>query len=221
MVTKGSNGKGVTKKKYNKKTPVKQAVVVPKRLENCCKKIDKHYVDLGVAAYNTDTTGTITLIATIPTGATQVTRVGKKVILDSLQIRGRFIYGATPGTTLPKACLLIVYDKRPTGALPAITDVLTAVSSFAFNNDDNSNRFRIVRRIDCSICASNVGHSQNWNIVEEFIPLNKYAEYKSLGTGAIADIEEGALYAITVSDIAAGAAAGSISVAYRTRFHED
>ena len=218
-----SYGKGITKKKPAVKAKVAKnpSGNVSKRMENCCKKVDKHYVDLATAAYNTDTTGTLTLIATIPTGATQTTRVGKKVVLDSLQIRGRFIYGATPGTSLPKALLLIVYDRRPTGVLPAITDVLAAVSSFAFNNDDNSNRFKIIRRIDRMLCASNVAGCTSDLLIEEFIRLNKYAEYKSLGTGAIADIEEGALYAITASDIAAGAAAGTLSVAYRTRFHED
>lgn len=221
MVTKTKrNAKGVTKKGA-KGTWSAKAKYGGMAKKDCCKKIDKHYVDLAGATYAFDTVGSVTLVATIPTGATQTTRVGKKVILDSLQVRGVFTPAVTPVAAPAKSVLMYVYDKRPTGALPAITDILLAANASSMNNDDNSNRFKIIRRIE-RIHSSTVNistHGLDWNI-EEFIPLNKYAEYKSVGTGAIADIEEGAIYQVTCgSNAAAGSATAAITC--RTRFHED
>ena len=39
--------------------------------------------------------------------------------------------------------------------------------------------------------------------------------YKAAGTGAIGDIEEGALYLVTVGQVAAGTAAAAMRVAFR------
>jgi hypothetical protein len=44
--------------------------------------------------------------------------------------------------------------------------------------------------------------------------------YKAATTGAINDIEEGALYLVTVGNIAAGTAAANTSSAFRLRFKD-
>ena len=43
---------------------------------------------------------------------------------------------------------MIVYDKRPTGALPTVSDILVSASSSAMNNDANTGRFSILKRHD-------------------------------------------------------------------------
>ena len=85
--------------------------------------LEVNYVDLANAAYGLNTTGTITLIATIAQGASVQQRIGKRAYYKSLLMRGVIIAGSTG--TVADASYLIVYDKRPTGALPAITDILT------------------------------------------------------------------------------------------------
>ena len=49
-------------------------------------------------------------------------------------------------------------------------------------------------------------------------PDVKPVVYKAAGTGAIGDIEEGALYLVTVGQVAAGTAAAAMRVAFRLRF---
>lgn len=178
------------------------------------------FVDLANANYNCDTTGSIALVATIAQGASVNQRVGKKVLLKSCQVRG-VVYAGSTGTHA-QAAWMLVYDRRPTGSLPAITDILVTANATAFTNDANSGRFRIVRRWSQSV-TGNTGtpvltEELNWNI-DEFINLRNLPEvFKAAGTGAIGDIEEGALYLVTVGSVAAGTAAPVAALGFRTRF---
>lgn len=179
------------------------------------------YVDLASATYACNTTGSITLVATIAQGASVNQRIGKKVRFKSLQVRGLVAGDSTTVRTM--ATLILVYDRRPTSSLPAITDVLDSVSSRSFNNDDNSGRFQIVRRWDWIILSNSATTGQQnaktAYIINEYVDLKKLPSvFKSAGTGAIGDIEQGALYAITVGDLAAGTNDANVIVGYRTRF---
>lgn len=208
---------GVTKKRPYGKISRTRSVAYAKKPES------KH-VDLAGATYNVDTTGSVTLVATIPQGNTQVSRVGKKIILDSIQARGYFIPPTTPGSpgNMNKAAIIFVYDKRPTGALPAVTDILVSASSSAMNNDDNAGRFKILRRIDRYLSQGVAQGDIDAYGIDDWFSLNsKLAVYKSVGTGAITDFEMGALYMVVVGNLAAGATAGSVAVVLRTRFHEE
>lgn len=179
------------------------------------------YVDLANADYKLDTTGSITLLNTVPQGAGTSERIGKKILLKSLQMRGKAFAGTTCLTA--DGAYIIVYDKRPTGVLPAITDVLVAVNSNAMNNDVNSGRFRILKRIDF-IFIGNSGTagqstSETAHTADFFLSLKGLPQvFKAAGTGAIGDIEEGALYLISVGDTAAGNAAATLSSRFRLRY---
>lgn len=177
------------------------------------------FVDLAPATYACDTTGSITLIATIPQGSSVNERNGKKALYKSLQFRG--VMQSNSATTIADTAYLIVYDKRPTGTLPSITDILNTVSAQSFNNDNNSGRFRILKRHDQVL----IGNSTTPTTGQEaqqgdfFLKLNGLPiVFKSAGTGAIADIEEGALYLVTVGNQAAGTGAAILNGGFRTRF---
>lgn len=180
-----------------------------------------NYVDLAAAAYALNTTGSITLIATIAQGATVNQRIGKRAYLKSLLIRGS-VYAGT-ATTICDGGFLIVYDKRPTGALPAITDILTSISPNAFMNDNNTGRFEVIRRNDYCFAGNITAPTTGKEIynVDEFIKLRRRPIiFEALGTGAINDIDEGALYLVTYSSVAAGTADAELFVSFRTRFTE-
>lgn len=215
-----SRGNMGVKKTYTKVSMQRRRpVTLSSRYYKQAASKESGYVDLAIAQYNADTTGTITLIATIPQGATQVTRVGKKVMLKSLMFRGHC--NASTATTVAVATQIVVYDRRPTGALPAITDVLNSISSQSMNNDNNSGRFLILKRED-KVLSGNVTtpatgleiQNVDWWLSLRGLP----AVYNSAGTGAIADIEEGALYQITVGSVAAGTGAAAYNGAFRTRY---
>ena len=110
------------------------------------------FVDLAAATYACNSTGSITLIATVAQGTSVNQRVGKKIQWKSMQIRGTVQANAT--TVSNNSAWLIVYDRRPTGSLPAITDVLSSATAISFTNDANSGRFQILKRWNDTILGN-------------------------------------------------------------------
>lgn len=177
------------------------------------------YVDLAAASYNGNTTGSIVLVATIPQGNSVNARVGKKIQYKSIQIRGNVTSDAT--TTTARASWFLVYDKRPTGSVPAITEILDSINSQSFTNDSNSGRFKILRRENYALSGNSAAPAacQASYFVDEYVKLNNLpAVFKAATSGAIADYEEGPIYLVTVGDIAAGTADVVVNLGFRTRF---
>ena len=176
------------------------------------------FVDLATANYACNTTGSVTLIATIPQGAGTSERIGKKVLLKSLQCHGQLV--SNTDTSLTNVGYLIVYDSRPTGNLPAITDILEDIDPGSFNNDDNASRFQVLKRVDEVLVGSTTAgltsksaFNQEW-----YMRIPKIMTFKSAATGAIGDIETGALYLVTIGGGGAGTTAGSFVASFRTRY---
>lgn len=180
------------------------------------------YVDLGTTTYNLDTTGDIVLLATIAQGASINQRIGKKARYKSVQFHG-IVQAGTTGT-VNEGALLLIYDRNPRGALPAITDILVTASSLAFNNTVNEGRFRILRRWDFAMA----GNSTTPTTGKECVGFDEYVKLKGLpitfgsaGTGAIGDIEKGALYLVSVGATGAGNDAPLAYIQTRTRFYDE
>jgi len=209
LVTGYDRSAGGLQKAARAYTQLKMSSFTPKR--------ELGYVDTASAA-EFSTTGTITLLNTVPQGAGVEQRVGKKIALKGLQCRGQMTNKSTAVTN--DIALMIVYDKRPTGSLPHISDILEAVSASALNNDNNSGRFKILKRIDELLLGNGTNLTDmtakgcDWWLDLKGLPT----VYKALGTGAIADIEDGALYLVCVGDTATGTAAASLVANFRVRF---
>jgi len=113
------------------------------------------------------------------------------------------------------------YDRQPTGALPAVSDILQSrdQTGAATNNGtseinlDNRDRFQIVRDMQYYVPAATFTagvmtngpqfpgqDDQQWD-VNEFIKLKELSTHFKSSTNptAIADIATGALYAVFVS----------------------
>lgn len=179
------------------------------------------YVDVAVASYGLDTTGSVTLLNTVAQGASVQQRVGKKIVLKGLQCRGSLYNNSTAAQN--DVAFMIVYDKRPTGALPAVTDILAASNAVSMNNDANSGRFTILKRVDELLIGNNSAAANYTEAMAKscdwYLPLKSMpTTYKAAATGAIGDIEEGALYLVTVGNTAAGTAAATAQLAFRVRF---
>ena len=117
------------------------------------------YIDVAAADYVLDTTGSVTLLNTVAQGAAVTQRVGKKIVMKGLQCRGNLQNGSTANSN--DVAFMIVYDKRPTGALPTVSDILVSASSSAMNNDANTGRFSILKRHD-DILIGNLTAAANW-----------------------------------------------------------
>lgn len=178
------------------------------------------FVDTAVADYAMDTTGSVTLIPTIAQGTSVNQRVGKKIHLKGLQCRGLAFSGTT--ASFNDCGYIIVYDKRPTGALPAVTDILVSVAATSMNNDANAGRFSVLKREDLLLIGANAAGertdctcaSADW-----YLDLKgREVVYKAAATGAIGDIEQGAIYLVTFGANVAGTTAATLRTAFRTRF---
>lgn len=199
-------------------TPLAQPLAV--RMPPYTPRRELNLVDTGIATYAMNTTGSIALLTTIAQGVAQNQRVGRKIQVRSIQVRGNI--KADSATTTTRGTWMIVYDKRPTGSLPAITDILESANSVAFTNSTNVGRFQIVCRKDYSIIGNDTTAGQQTDkthyAVDKFIKLNKPVVYKAAATGAIADIEQGAFYIVTVGSSAAGTGDADCVIAFRVRF---
>lgn len=178
------------------------------------------FVDSDLNVYELDTTGTIILLNIVVQGVGTSQRIGKRITLKSIQFHGDLQNNSA--STVNGVAILLVYDKRPDGNLPSITDILNTANSTSFNNDSNSGRFRVMKRVDAQLhggvgaatLTSNSSMSADW-----FVDLKGLPQvFKSAGTGAIGDIEEGALYLLGVGDRTAGTTAAVASIRSRMRY---
>ena len=176
------------------------------------------FVDTAVTSYNMNTTGSIALLNTVPQNASTNGRVGKKIMLKSLQVRGN-VYNNTTAT-FNDCSVIIVYDKRPQTTLPAITDILNSATSRSFNNDQNSGRFRILKRLDFVLIGNATSLTEaTTKDADFFLSLrNLETVYKAAGTGAIGDQEQGSLLVVTVGNNVAGNTAAVAQLGFRLRY---
>jgi len=183
---------------------------------------DIGYVDYTIAGLSINTTGSLTLMATIPQNSSQSGRVGKRIIFKSIQMRGLALADTT--ATINDCSIILVYDRKPTNALPAVTDVLVTASPSAMNNDTNSGRFKILKRIDFVLTGNSTApasgmEAYNTDCFYKF-PGGKDSEgtFKAGADGVIGDIEKGALYLLLVGNVAAGTADVTLNGIIRTRY---
>lgn len=159
--------------------------------------------------------GALTLLngcqaAVVPTG-----RVGRRITMTSLLIRGYVQLAATTTGASPFR-LLVVYDSQANKQAPAVTDVLTG-NAFSYPMLlANSRRFKIV--MDKQYPVFGTAGPQGFEL-NEYVKLNLDAEYiDGTGAGDITDITSGSLYAITFTSAGLGVATATNNIQARVRF---
>lgn len=175
--------------------------------------------DLAQATYQVNTTGSITLLAVPITGADFNARIGRKIKLKSLFIRGRIRLECTssPDTAVAVAAqqgrLMIVYDLQPNGVIAGITDILNTAEPASHLNLNNRDRFRILYDrefvfdpyvVDKTATASYSNAGRSIHNVKLYKKLNYDMIFNSVNGGTIADIASGALLMVWVGSAIAG-----------------
>lgn len=180
---------------------------------------EKKVVDTAPSSYVCDTTGSVTLLNGVATGTDFTDRIGRKIMLKSVYVRGR-IAPVDGGTSNSLARVMIVYDMQANGAAPAITDILKTATSQDQLNMNNRDRFRVImdKQFPVGGVDTTVGYAQAPCIfqVKKFKRLNLETLYSGT-TNAIASIATGALFMVTIGDVAAGSGAtfnGSVRVRF-------
>lgn len=180
-------------------------------------------VDVDQSAYQADTTGTVTLLNGIATGTDFTNRIGRKVLLKSIYIKGWL--SNTDTTTANTMCrLAIVYDSQSNAAAPAITDVFKSINGTTHLNLDNRDRFRIL--YDKHYALASVDNTATQAIagsptifpVKLYRKLNLEEQFSGIAA-TIGSISTGAIYMMTFSS-ATPTNGGAFTVSTRIRFQD-
>lgn len=176
---------------------------------------ERKYLDTVVTSlpFDSDNAATsTTALNIIAQGDTVNQRVGKKVALKAVQIKGAIYAGDQSND---HAVLLLVYDRNPNqqAALPLPNDVLSSSNGGScLTNRDWSERFKIIRRWDYAVvgqgspAASNnaAGYPAGGSVipVDEYVPLKgRETEWNASNTnGAVASMVKGSLFLLAMGD---------------------
>lgn len=174
------------------------------------------FLDTNSAAAISAIIGTVhsSSLVTIPQDGTESGRVGRKVTVKSLHVRGLCVLAGTSdfNNTDDTVRLMIVLDKQCNGTAATPADILEAgagtVTIDSFNNLANKSRFRVLK--DTKICMNLNGAVDSVNNVVagnrtvpfeyHFSNLNLPIEYdNSATTGALATVRSNNLLVLGIS----------------------
>jgi len=173
--------------------------------------------DLAQIATSMSTAGVFTLLNVPENGPELYQRVGRRIYMKSVHIRGTVLAAAT--TTQDYGRIIVFYDSQPNGAAPTLAALLadsnaghaTAVTSEI--NLDNRERFKILRDMPFLLpsCTNTAGVITNLGMqdtVKQSMQFDEFIKLKGLETvyngtngGTIADITSGSLFVVTFSGI--------------------
>lgn len=193
---------------------------------------EKKVLDINAASYAVENTGTImALLNGCVAGSQNFNRIGRKICLKSLQIRGVWQAGAaTVNDTAVR--MLIVYDKQPNGAAPTFANVISSqniagtVSSLVYDmvNLDNRDRFEIIRDqmhvIQAGDISSGYFGSPSIVNVDHYVKLgSRETVFNAGAAGTVGDIATGSLYVMFIASQANASGANFVG-SFRTRFED-
>lgn len=184
-------------------------------------KSEKKVIDLAVASYACDVTGSVTALNLCATGTDFTDRVGRKILLKSVNLLGHYL--PQDSAVAPTLCrVMVIYDKQPTGALPAITDILKSSDSREQLNLNNRDRFAILCNelvalgIQQNTATQALAGSPTDKVIHIYKKLNHEVIFGSTAA-TIAAVASGTLLLVTVGDNTAGAGYVA-SLSSRVRF---
>lgn len=196
--------------------------------------VEKKVYDIAPGAYNANTTGDIRCLALPTLGTDMTNRIGRKIVLKSVYIKGMVqMESAANPTTADLATgnltrIIIFADMQPNGALPAVTDVLNSALPQSHLNLNNRDRFKIycdkmyymdpmvynTTATQAVACWGNTGRA-----IKIYKRLNLETIFNATNGGTIADISSGALLILTIGNVAAGTRTDAdFSLGIRVRF---
>lgn len=183
---------------------------------------EKKAVDVDPANYVADTTGSVTLLNGIATGTDFTDRIGRKVALKSLFIRGRICnIDNNIGPTVAR--LIVVYDMQTNGAAPSVTDILKSATSQAQLNLNNRDRFKVIVDKQWGLGQIVDTATQTYAAGQDTYPIRIFRKLPNLDqqfqgtTAAVGSIATGALWMVTIGDQPANGG-GQFGVSTRVRF---
>jgi len=196
-------------------------------------RVERKVNDITTTIYQVNLTGSITLLANPQLGSDFNQRIGRKIVLKSVYIRGACSVEAastqTIGFVSNQLIRFIVFaDMQPNGAAPNISDVLAQAVPTSQLNMDNRDRFKIysVREYVFdpwfrSAGGDDIMFNRTCYPIKKYKKLNLEVIYNGTNGGTIADINSGALYMLWLGSQTAGTGADSIAtLSTRVRYDD-
>jgi len=192
------------------------------------------------AAFTLNTTAQFTCLNLLTAGSSAWNRIGRKVSLKSVFLQGYTSpTGSANAIELQFARIMIVYDKQPNGALPALADVLRDQANLATDSNvtlitsglnlNNKDRFEIIADERLALPGPNaavtpgvVSATCDSMHVEIYRKLgNREVHYKADSSpGVIGDLATGSLFLLTFGDNASGNEAWGLTASIRLRYSD-
>lgn len=168
--------------------------------------------------FQTSGTGTtVQVYNSVPQGVEVYQRIGRKIYMKSLHIRGQIQCIATAAIDVGR--ILVVYDSQSNGGgLPVVGSLLqdcnagVNINGFSHININNRQRFKIIRDYQVILPAAtftagvitNPGHQdniENSHMINWFIPLKGLESiFQATSTGTVTDIQSGSLLIFALSN---------------------
>jgi len=147
-------------------------------------------VTMGIASGAFSTPGATTLLNGLAPDSTASGRIGRRINMKSLYIRGTAQLAAASTVGGPVR-MIVIYDKQSNATAPAVTDILVADSFIAPNNISNRDRF--VTLVDQVVGPISTAGNQQVAFTC-YKKLSHAVQYNAGVAGTIGDITSGAIY---------------------------
>lgn len=191
---------------------------------------ERKVIDVNTATYNCNTTGSVTLLNGVAVGSDYTDRVGRKIRMKSVYVRGIVGHESIPtsGFSNQEICrMLIVYDTQTNGSVPALTDILKEATSLSQLNLNNRDRFKVLVDKQYSVApyltiqadAIAVSGSPTNYSVKKYKKLNHEVIFNGTAS-TVGSIATGALWMVWVGSTSADAGDPHASVSVRVRFED-
>lgn len=199
---------------YSKRRKTQQTVVLATPYARRRSTPELKFFDTTKAGTAVATAGTIfdSSLLLMQEGNTDSTRIGNKIQLKSLMIRGTYVVtSATPAAGSNVVRIIVYQDRQANGATAAVTDILNTADYRSFNNMDNTDRFRTlceeVIEYNCQSAAGDGTANVTSEQVRTFFlkkRLDIPIKYKG-NAGTIADVASNNIGVLVIAREATGA----------------
>lgn len=185
--------------------------------------VERKVVDTASAQYACDTTGSVTALNLVATGTDINNRIGRKVMLKSVQVRGT-VYPVDDATQSGSSRVMVVYDAQPNpSAIATITDILQASEGDSYQNLNNRDRFKVLADYHLPVGRVSNTATQTLTVspgiheINCFKSVNLPVIFNGTTTAVIGAITTGVLLLVTIGTQGAGLG-GQAQLTCRVRF---
>jgi len=195
--------------------------------------VEKKVFDINPANIDVNSTPSISPLCIPTIGADMTNRVGRKICIKSLYVRG--YVGVSAAVSAPAAAsvagqvarMILLWDSQPNGSSPAITDILQSSGVSSQINLNNRERFKILADkvyvfdpMQIVFTAGSQIAMCNRTIypVKKYIKLNNEVVFNSTNGGTVADIASGNLVMVWLGSVSTGPSDCIANLSTRVRF---